>query len=161
MKKVLIIALILFGAASVFANAPKIAFIPFTNANGDNSYDKLRYDIQDSLQKQFACTNENNIYEIVPFEQISAKLKEKKISEDDVQYDTYLWQIAEEMGVQYIISGNFLHQASKFVVNTYIYDVAMKMPITSHQAKDIFVPQDNIFLSVKPIRNRLVGFFNK
>ncbi len=159
MRKIIFIALLLLSSLSLYAVAPKISFVPFTNANGDASFDQYTFDVQDSLQKQFIAGNADGNYEVIPFEQITAQLQEKEIAPDNAQYETYMWQIAEELGVKYIISGNFLNQAGKFIINTYIYDVSMKMPITTHQAKDIFVPQDNILRAVKPIFNRLKPFF--
>ncbi len=160
MKKIVFSIIIIFSAIALYGNGPKITVIPFTNANGNQEFDKYSFEMQDSLQKLMQTHGDSMKYEVIPYEEITKLLTERQITEENVQYETYMWQYAEELGVNYIITGNFLNQADKFIINTYIYDVAMKIPITSHQAKDIFVPQDKILMSVKPIYNRLVKYFN-
>lgn len=161
MKRFILIAIFLANTFVLFAQGTKISFVPFVNANGDMQYDKYTLMLQDSLQKHFIKTAAENGYEVVPYEQIKQKLTDDNIKPEDAQYESDLWRYIENAGAKYVISGNILNQGGKFIINTYIYDVKMKLQITSHIAKDLMVPENNILRAVVPIYKRLVPFFKQ
>lgn len=161
MKTFIWIAVFLANTLLVFAEGTTVSFVPFVNSNGEIKYGEYITALQDSLQKQFIITAEEVGYKVLPYEDVKKKLDDNNIKPDDAQYESYLWQYIEEMGAKYVISGSVLNQAGKFIINTYIYDVSMKIQVTSHVAKDIFVPEGNILRAVVPIHKRLIPFFKQ
>lgn len=161
MKKLIWLAIFLANTLLLFAEGTTVSFVPFVNSNGEMKYDEFAIALQDSLQKQFIKTAEEVGYKVLSYEDVKKKLDDNNIKPGDAQYESYLWQFIEEMGAKYVISGSVLNQAGKFIINTYIYDVSMKIQVTSHVAKDIFVPENNILRAVVPIHKRLIPFFKQ
>jgi TolB-like protein len=161
-KYLLVLALILTFSAVSALSQTRIAILPFQNSTGKIELNKWCYELQDSLQKYFiALGMESNDLHIVPFDTIEIVLAEMNLNPSNPQFASDMWKVVENLHVQYVISGNFIIQAERFLVNTYIYDVSMKLAITSHQARDIFLPLDKILSGIRPIGKKLQGFFLK
>ncbi|MDD3125125.1 MAG: hypothetical protein PHV24_04760 [Candidatus Kapabacteria bacterium] len=163
MKKIILaIAVLVLVAMQGFAQVPKVAFIPYTNMDGNMELNKWCYSLQDSLQKYFAAADaEEKSMKIVPFDEIEIILADMNLDPTNPQFASDMWKVVEQLNVDYVISGNFVLKANRFLINTYIYDVNMKLPVTTNQARDIFVPLDNVLKAIRPIGKKLQGFFIK
>ena len=84
-----------------------------------------------------------------------------KVDPNSTEYDTFLWKAAEKLNVKFVITGNFVFQAQRLIINANIYDVALKLPIDTYQARDIFVTMDNAMAAIRPIGKKLKGYFIK
>lgn len=165
MKKLFAVLFVaLFGAAGLLAqtSVPRIAFLPFTNQEGELELNTWCYSLQDSLQKQFAVLDPaEKYYKIIPYDEIEAILSDMNFDPTNPQFASDMWKVVEQLKADYVITGNFVIQANRFLINTYIYDVSLKLPITTNQARDIFVPLDNVLRSIVPISKKLSGYFIK
>lgn len=164
MKRLLFLLMVIMAVSSVcmVAQTPRVAFLPFKNMDGKIELNKWCYALQDSLQKHFAELDPNNekMY-VVPYDSVELILSELNLDPSNPQFDSDMWKVVENLNVNYVISGNFVFQAQRFLINTYIYDVSMKLQVNSHQARDIFVPMDKVLNAIKPIAKKLQGFFIK
>ena len=84
-----------------------------------------------------------------------------KVDPNSTEYDTFLWKAAEKLNVKFVITGKFVFQAQRLIINANIYDVALKLPIDTYQARDIFVTMDNAMAAIRPIGKKLKGYFIK
>lgn len=159
MKKILLIIAFLTASISVYSQT-RIAFLPFQNSTGKMELNKWCYELQDSLQKYFGTLDpENQKIQIVPFDSIEIILADMNINPSNPQFASDMWKVVELLNADYVIMGNFIIQAERFLVNTYIYDISIKLPINSHQARDVFLPLDKILSGIRPIGKKLQGFF--
>ncbi len=159
MKRFLIIALFLTASVSGLSQM-RVAFLPFQNSTGKIELNKWCYQLQDSLQKHFeALDPTGEKLQIVPFDSIEIILADMNIDPSNPQFASDMWKVVEALNAEYVVSGNFIIQAERFLVNTYIYDVSIKLPMASHQARDIFLPLDKILSGIRPIAKKLQGFF--
>ena len=165
MKKTFVLVILsLLCTAGLFAQstAPRVAFLPFTNQEGELELNVWCYDLQDSLQKRFAELDpEEKYYRIIPYEEIETILSDMNFDPANPQFASDMWKVVEQLNADYVISGNFVIEANRFLINTYIYDVSIKLPVTTHQARDIFVPLDKVMRSIVPISKKLSGYFIK
>ncbi len=163
MKKLFLLSVIyLMSIIGLSAQTPRVAFLPFKNMDGKMELNKWCYSLQDSLQKHFAELDPNNakMY-VVPYDSVEMILAELNLDPSNPQFDSDMWKVVENLHADYVISGNFVFKAERFIINAYIIDVSMKLQITSHQARDIFVPMDKILSAIKPIAKKLQGYFVK
>ncbi len=163
MKKLIILCMFIltFCAVNSYSQV-RVAFLPFQNSTGKIELNKWCYELQDSLQKYFVALGVvSNDFYIVPYDSIEIALAEMNLNPSNPQFASDMWKVVENLHVQYVISGNFIIQAERFLVNTYIYDVDMKLALTTHQARDIFLPLDKILSGIRPIGKKLQGFFIK
>lgn len=163
MKKMFItIALILTCVTVNTYSQVRVAFLPFLNSTGKIELNKWCYQLQDSLQKYFSGLEiDSKEVQIVPYDSIEIILADMNLNPSNPQFASDMWKVVENLHVNYVINGNFIIQAERFLINTYIYDVSMKLPVTSHQARDIFIPLDKVLAAIRPIGKKLQGFFIK
>lgn len=161
-KHFLLLILFWMSIIGLSAQTPRVAFLPFKNMDGKMELNKWCYSLQDSLQKHFAELDQNNakMY-VVPYDSVEMILAELNLDPSNPQYDSDMWKVVENLHAEYVITGNFVFKAERFIINAYIIDVSMKLQVTSHQARDVFVPMDRILSAVKPIAKKLQGFFIK
>ena len=157
-----ILCILIISSIGLMSQTPRVAFLPYKNNDGKAELNKWCYSLQDSLQKQFSEIDpEGKSMKIVPYDTIEVILAELNLDPSNPQFDSDMWKVVERLNVDFVISGNFVIQAQRFLINTYIYDVSMKLPINTHQARDIFVPLDKVMAAIKPISKKLQGYFIK
>lgn len=140
----------------------RIAFLPFTNMDGDAKYNIWCYNLQDSLAKEMALKDgDGKMYSIVPMDSVEAVLAEMNLDPANPQYLSDLWLAVEKLNVKHVITGNFKIKAKRFLINAYIYDVATKLPNNEFFARDIFKPEEKLYESVPIIARSLAPYYSK
>ncbi len=157
-----LLCILIISSVGLIAKTPRLAFLPYKNMDGKAELNKWCYSLQDSLQKHFVGLDpESKTVQIVPYDTIEVVLSELNLDPSNPQFDSDMWKVVERLNVDYVISGNFVIQAERFLINTYIYDVEMKLPINTYQARDIFVPLDKVMAAIRPIAKKMQGYFFK
>ena len=139
---------------------PKVVVLPFQNMDGNMDLNTICYEMQDSVYKAFLDKNQNHKYlQLIPLEEVEEVLFEMNLDPANPQYPTDMWTAVKKLGAQYVILGRFNVQANRILMNTYIFDVDMKLAYPDYQALDMFKPQEKILESVPYILEQLFPFF--
>ncbi len=160
MKKLFIFLILVIASFSYLQSQPsgqgRIAVLPFENAHGNMDYNVWCYDLQDSLAKylQKRDPNEYN-YRIVPIDSIEALLAEMNIDPANPQYASDLWKAVEKLNCQRVITGNFIVEGNKILINAYIYIPELQLADPNFQVKNIFKDTTDVLSAVEPIGKRL------
>jgi TolB-like protein len=151
MKKLILIAIFITTSQLLFSQT-RVAVLPFQNMDGQIDYNILCYDLQESLTEALIEADDTGEeYYIVPSDSVEIVLAELNLDPSNPQYKSDLWKAVELLNIKKVVVGNFNKQSDKFLINTYIYDVKMRMAYPNYQAKDIFKTRENILESIEKI----------
>jgi TolB-like protein len=154
------IILITFFIPLIAFSQPKVVVLPFQNMDGNMDLNIICYDLQDSVFKAFEQKDPNNEYlELIPLVDVEEVLFEMNLDPANPQYPSDMWKAVKKLGAQYVILGTFNVQANRILMNTYIYDVDLKLAYPDYQALDMFKPQEKILENVPFIVDSLFPFF--
>lgn len=155
MKRLIFFLIIAISSSAI--SKEKIAVLPFSNFDGDLKHAVWCYDLQDSLYKAMKEADPNGeLFELIPIEEIEDALAELNVDPTNPQYKSDMWKAAKQLGATQVVSGNFNFQASKYLINAYIYDTRFKFPDPKYQAKDIFKAEESIYESIEIILEALL-----
>jgi len=150
--------LILFPLIAV--SQPKVVVLPFQNMDGHMDLNTICYDMQDSVFKAFEQKDPSKQYlDLIPLTDVEEVLFEMNIDPANPQYPSDMWKAVKKLGAQYVILGTFNVQANRILMNTYIYDVDLKLAYPDYQALDMFKPKENILENIPFILESLFPFF--
>lgn len=153
--KSLLLSLLLIGVFGLNA-ADRVAVFPFYNMDGNLDYEMWSYDLQDSLAKKLALDDPDELnYRIVPVDSVEIILAEFNLDPTNPEYESDMWKAAEALNVKRVVSGDFIKQSGKFVVNAFVYDVHLKLPHPQYQAKNLFKPEERLYSVIPIIAKRL------
>lgn len=139
---------------------PKVVVLPFQNMDGKMELNTICYEMQDSVFKAFQQKDPNEEYlKLIPLAEVENVLFEMNIDPANPQYPTDMWKAVKKLGGQYVILGTFNVQANRILMNTYIYDVDLKLAYPQYQALDMFKPREKILENVPYIVSQLYPFF--
>jgi TolB-like protein len=151
MKKILLIFCLLF-FSSVLYSQTRVAVLPFQNMDGNIDYNILCYDLQESLTAALIEADDSGEeYYIVPADSVEIVLSELNLDPSNPQYKSDLWKAVQLLNIKKVVLGTFNKQSDKFLMNTYIYDVKMRMAYPNNQAKDIFKTHEQILEAIPEI----------
>jgi TolB-like protein len=156
----LIFTIFIFLTLSFASAKDRIAVLPFSNLDGRLEYQIYCYDLQDSLYKMLE-NYEQDAFELIPIDEIETVVAELNIDPSNPQYQSDVWKACKQLNANKVITGNFNFEASKFLINAYIYDVRMKLPNPKFQAKDIFKDEEEILAAIKEIFDALIPAYQK
>lgn len=135
----------------------RIACLPFQNMDGLITLNLLSYQLQDSVVISLREIDpEEKYYRIVPKDSIEQLLAEFNLDPTSPQYPSDLWKAVSKLNVERVIMGNFNVQAERILINAYVYNVKTKMPLPTHQARDIFKSEQNVMQAVPVIIKRIL-----
>lgn len=162
MKKLFLSILIAFSSALVGnseLNAQtRIAFLPFENMDGNMQLNVWCYDLRDSLMNSIQALDPDNKHlDIVPTEEVEMTIAELNLDPTNPQYKSDVWKAMKMLKVKKVVTGNFIFDKGKFLINAYIIDVKMKLHDPANQARDIFKSEDKIFDAIPLIVDALKG----
>lgn len=151
-----ILSLVILLANSTNAQT-RVAVLPFTNMDGNAKFNVWCYNLQDSLASELKLQDaEEKFIHIVPMDSVEAILAEMNLDPANPQYQSDLWLAVARLNVSHVITGNFKIQASRFLINAYIYDVATKLPNNEHQVRDIFKKEERVYEAIPVISRTLI-----
>ena len=149
MKKFILVLLL---ASSPLFSQTRLAVLPFQNMDGNIDYNILCYDLQESLTTSLIeAEGSGEDYYIVPADSVEMVLSELNLDPSNPQYKSDLWKAVQMLNIKKVVVGTFNKQSDKFLINTYIYDVKMRMAYPNHQAKDIFKTREEILEAIPEI----------
>jgi TolB-like protein len=148
----LIFSFILIFAAQSLSAQTRIAVIPFENMDGKEEFNYISYALMDSLSKRLQELDPNQEhYIVVPPDSIFEQLAQYNMDPTSPQYTSDMWKAVKDLKIKKIVTGNFTHQDGNFLINAYVYNVKMKLPLKKHQAKDIFKTEDILMEAIEEI----------
>ncbi|MFA7325280.1 MAG: hypothetical protein WC121_01325 [Candidatus Kapaibacterium sp.] len=151
MKKIILVLSLLIAATTLFAQT-RVAVLPFQNMDGNVDYNILCYDLQESLTTALIDADDSGEeYYIVPADSVEIVLSELNLDPSNPQYKSDLWKAVQLLNIKKVVVGTFNKQSDKFLINTYIYDVKMRMAYPNNQAKDIFKTREQILEAIPEI----------
>lgn len=119
-------------------------------------YNEWCYKLQDSIASALKALNpDNQKYYLVPVDSVEMVLSELNLDPSNPQYQTDMWKAINKLNVKKVISGYFIINGSRFLINSFIYNVKYQLPYPNHQAKNIYCPKENPFQAVPEIVNTL------
>lgn len=161
-KKLFLFIILILSIQTEIICQVRIAVFPFQNRDGDMKFNVWCYKLQDSLFKElFTKDPEQKYFILIPADSIEMMLAEMNLDPNNPQYDTDMWTAAEKLNVKKVITGNFNYQAERFLINAFIYDVRMRLPHPTYQARDIFKGEERLFESIPIIVEGLLPAFIK
>ena len=151
MKKIILVLCLLIASTPLFSQT-RVAVLPFQNMDGNIDYNILCYDLQESLTTALIEADDSGEdYYIVPADSVEMVLSELNLDPSNPQYKSDLWKAVQLLNIKKVVVGTFNKQSDKFLMNTYIYDVKMRMAYPNNQAKDIFKTRDQILEAIPEI----------
>lgn len=151
MKKILLIATFIITSFALQSQT-RIAILPFQNLDGNIDYNIFCYDLQDALTNAVLESEGNGEkFYIVPADSVQLVLSELNLDPSNPQYKSDLWKAVDMLNIKKVVVGNFNKQSDKFLINTYIYNVKMRLAYPTNQAKDIFKTKENIMDAIPEI----------
>lgn len=151
MKKIILLSIFLIASSIAFSQT-RVAVLPFQNMDGQIDYNILCYDLQEALTEALIEADDTGeSYYIVPADSVEIILAELNLDPSNPQYKSDMWKAVELLNIKKVVVGNFNKQSDKFLINTYIYDVKMRMAYPKYQAKDIFKTRETVLESIPEI----------
>lgn len=151
MKKFILVLFLLSAALPLFSQT-RVAILPFQNMDGNIDYNVLCYDLQESLTNALIEADDSGKeYYIVPADSVEMVLSELNLDPSNPQFKSDLWKAVQMLNIKKVVVGTFNKQSDKFLINTYIYDVKMRMAYPNNQAKDIFKTREEILEAIPEI----------
>lgn len=151
MKKIIIVLALLLVSVPLLSQT-RVAVLPFQNMDGNIDYNILCYDLQESLTAALIDADDTGEeYYIVPADSVEMVLSELNLDPSNPQYKSDLWKAVQMLNIKKVVVGTFNKQSDKFLMNTYIYDVKMRMAYPNNQAKDIFKTREQILEAIPEI----------
>jgi len=161
----LLFAFILLLAITAYSQkaAPiRIAVLPFQNMDGLIERNIWSYQLQDTIYDMLLAEDPNKeSYYLVPIDSIEILLADMNIDPTNPQYPSDMWKAVDMLKAEQVVTGNFDFHGGKFLINAYIYDTEMRLPLTRHQARDIFKDPDSIMEAAPLIIKRLLPGLKK
>ena len=161
MKKTIyfIAGLIIFSAISSFSQV-RIAVFPFMNKDGNLKLNLWCYKFQDSLTKAlFNRDPEEKYYRIVPFDSVENILAQLNLDPSNPQYPSDMWKAADSIHVKWVVTGNFIINGGRFLVDGYAFNMKTKLPNSKYQAKDIFKKEEKVMECIEEIVDAVIPLF--
>lgn len=151
MKKFILVLFLLSAALPLFSQT-RVAILPFQNMDGNIDYNVLCYDLQESLTNALIEADDSGKeYYVVPADSVEMVLSELNLDPSNPQFKSDLWKAVQMLNIKKVVVGTFNKQSDKFLINTYIYDVKMRMAYPNNQAKDIFKTREQILEAIPEI----------
>jgi len=156
MKYLFLLTALCFIAVSANAKT-RITVLPFENMDGKLELNVHAYDLRDSLISALVAEDPNSeFYEIVDPEDVEDELAEMNLDPTNPQYKTDLWKVINKLKIKMVVMGNFNKSGDYLLINAYIYNPKMKLPLPDHQAKDIFKKEDEVLSAIEEIKVALL-----
>lgn len=134
----------------------RIAVLPFKNIDGNEEFNKWSVELQERLAAEIVNGDpEEYNYKVIPIDSIAAKVKEMQLDPHDNEYESKMWKIAESFEVDRVVSGTYIFEDGRLLINAFVYDIKLKLPHPEHQAKDLFVPPSKVDKVIPVIHKRL------
>ena len=151
MKRFIILLTLILSATMSYSQT-RVAVLPFQNMDGNIDYNILCYDLQEALTTALIEADETGQeYYIVPADSVEIVLSVVNLDPSNPQYKSDLWKAVQLLNIKKVVLGTFNKQSDKFLMNTYIYDVKMRMAYPNNQAKDIFKTREQILEAIPEI----------
>ena len=151
MKRFIILLTLILSATMSYSQT-RVAVLPFQNMDGNIDYNILCYDLQEALTTALIEADETGQeYYIVHADSVEIVLSELNLDPSNPQYKSDLWKAVQLLNIKKVVLGTFNKQSDKFLMNTYIYDVKMRMAYPNNQAKDIFKTREQILEAIPEI----------
>ena len=151
MKRFIILLTLILSATMSYSQT-RVAVLPFQNMDGNIDYNILCYDLQEALTTALIEADETGQeYYIVPADSVEIVLSELNLDPSNPQYKSDLWKAVQLLNIKKVVLGTFNKQSDKFLMNTYIYDVKMRVAYPNNQAKDIFKTREQILEAIPEI----------
>lgn len=151
MKKILLFSILIISTFTLHSQT-RIAVLPFQNMDGNIDFNILCYDLQESLTSSLIDSEgHGKDFYIVPSDSVEAVLSELNLDPSNPQYKSDLWKAVQLLNIKKVVVGNFNKESDKFLINTYVYDVKMRMAFPNNQAKDIFKTREQIMEAIPEI----------
>lgn len=154
--------LLCVAAAAIFSTAvaqaqTRVAVLPFQNMDGNIKYNVWSDRLADSVNSLLNLKDPaHEHYIIVNADSVRALLKEMNLDPTHPEYASDMWRAAQKLGATTVVMGNFNIQNGNMLLNAYVYDTETRLANPTHQAKDIFKPQEQILTTVPVIVKRLL-----
>lgn len=151
MKKFILVLFLVIATTPLFSQT-RVAVLPFQNMDGNIDYNVLCYDLQEALTSALIDADASGEeYYIVPADSVEMVLSELNLDPSNPQYKSDMWKAVQMLKIKKVVVGTFNKQSDKFLINTYIYDVKMRMAYPNNQAKDIFKTREQILEAIPEI----------
>ena len=135
----------------------RVAVLPFQNMDGHIKYNIWSERLADSVNTLLASKDPSHQhFIIVSIDSVRALLKEMNLDPTHPEYASDMWKAAQRLGATTVVTGNFNIQNGNLLVNAYVYDTATRLANPTHQAKDLFKPEEQILVTVPVIVKRLL-----
>ncbi|MCL5991891.1 MAG: hypothetical protein M1419_07290 [Bacteroidetes bacterium] len=161
MKKLifLIVGLIIVSVISSFSQV-RIAVFPFMNKDGNLKLNLWCYKFQDSLTKALINRDpEEKFFRIVPFDSVESILAQLNLDPNNPQYQSDMWKAADSIHVKWVVTGNFIINGGKFLIDAYAFNMKTKLPNSKYQAKDIFKKEEKVMECIEEIVDAIAPLF--
>ncbi len=153
-----ILFLIACFAISGLYSQTRIALMPFENMDGNLELNVWCWDLKDSLETALRELDPNSEhFYIVPQDSIDMAVAELNLDPENPQYKTDMLQALRNLKVKFVVSGNFLLENEKFLINGYIFNLRARMRDPLNQARDIFKSEDQVFEAIPLIVEGIKG----
>lgn len=134
--------------AIAIQSQPRVTVFPFNNVNGKLEENIWSYELRDSLETALKILDPNEEHFVmIPAEEVDVALASVNFDPSNPQWESDMWKVAEELGADKVILGNFDINANRYLINAYIIHVKTKLR-DPNQARDIFKKQEDIFDSI-------------
>lgn len=155
--KLLLITMIVLCLSSVAAfSTVRIAVLPFKNIDGHRDYDKWSFVLQEGLAEEIRKGDpEEYNYTLIPLDTIKAVLAKYELDPNNNEYESGMWQAVEELQVDKVVSGNFIYEDGRLLINAFIYEVKLRLPNPNFQARDLFVKPSDVQRVIPVIHKKL------
>lgn len=148
----LFVALFSFLFSDCVYSQKRVIVIPFMNMDGPQKYNIWCYNLQDSVSKALKLADpQEKYYHIIPSDSLDMLTADMNLNPNNPQFISDMLTAVNKLNAQKIISGEFIVDGSKMVINAYIYNPRTKMRDNNFQARDIPKSQENVYESVNEI----------
>jgi TolB-like protein len=135
----------------------RVAVLPFQNMDGNIKYNVWSDRLADSVNTLLASKDPSHQHFIVvSIDSVRMLLAEMNLDPTHPEYASDMWKAAQKLGATTVVTGNFNIQNGNLLVNAYVYDTESRLANPTHQAKDLFKPEEMILTTVPVIVKRLL-----
>jgi TolB-like protein len=134
----------------------RLAVLPFENMDGSEMKNVVAYQLMDSIYNRLQELDPNQEhYVLVPADSIFEQLAQYNMDPQNPQYKSDMWKAVKDLKIKKVIYGNYTDQSGTYLINAYVYNVKMKLPMRKHEAKDIFKDKEILLEAVEEIIQKL------
>lgn len=153
----------LFIIVSMSFSQLRVAVLPFQNMDGNLENNAWSFRLQDSVSTLLMELQHESLgFIVVPPDSVEEALAEYNLDPMSPEFDSDMWKAINDLNIDKVISGSFvLVSSTRFVVNAYVYDVALKLPDPDHQAHNLSRPEKRLYevvpIIVKQLKHALIA----